>query len=290
MFALLGSVLCRSRMFPFRSKFVKKSSLPISACFGKASFTGLDPLADNILWKSYNFDLGSRTIEVAEAKDVDVVIDYTITHKLPEPYGIQVWDGAYLLSRILQRYLEVAPVDHTSRLRKLQVVDLGCGNGLASLFCAAHGIPVKALDFNPLTLQLLRMGHAKLFNSCVDPSSVGKVECMLFNMADESQRLPTCDLLLMSDVIYSKELGKLAAKRVAEAVNVHNSTVLLTDPGRSTVAVFLEELRARLGVQSSSRFGKIEFTKVNESLYGVKGQYLCLNDWLHIAKLSSNSI
>eukprot|EP01031_Cornospumella_fuschlensis_P028335 gene28335-34211_t len=251
--------------------------------FATSAAVDMDPLRDNIVWKPYKFDLGRKTIEVAEAKDVDVVIDYSITQKLPEPYGIQVWDGAFLLSQILHNYFQKAPVDNVNRLRSLQVVDLGCGNGLVSLFCASHGISVKALDFNPLTLQLLEMGHNKLVKSSIDAKCVGKVECMLFNMATESQRLPTCDLLLMSDVIYSKELGKLAAKRVAEAIIIHNSTVLLTDPGRSTVAYFLEELSARLGGQSlTPPSRKIEFTKIDEIAYGVKGQYLCLNDWLHV--------
>lgn len=289
MLTLSVNIFCRSWRLQPLLRVIKKAPYSHSPLLSTTAAADAGPLADNIMWKRYNFDLGSRLIEVAEAKDVDVVIDYSIAHKLPEPYGIQVWDGAFLLSRILQNYLEMSPIDRTSRLRKLQVVDLGCGNGLASLFCASHGIAVKALDFNPLTLQLLEMGHKKLLGCAVDPSSIGGVECQLFNMAIETQRLPACDLLLMSDVIYSKELGKLAAIRVAEAMNVHNAAVLLTDPGRSTVAFFLEELKARLGPQSPSRFGKLEFSKVDESLYGVKGQYLCLNDWLHIAKRSIES-
>lgn len=57
-----------------------------------------------------------------------------------------------------------------------------------------------------------------------------------------TESLPKCDFLIMSDIMYYNDLALASARRAADAM-YGGAEVLVTDPGRSTQTVFIDELR-----------------------------------------------
>ena len=62
-----------------------------------------------------------------------------------------------------------------------------------------------------------------------------------FDVCDDGARLPAADILVVSDLIYTKELASAVARRCCEALD-RGMRVVVADPGRSTRVTFFEAL------------------------------------------------
>ena len=99
-----------------------------------------------------------------------------------------------------------------------------------------------------------------------------------FDMTKYSIPLPTCYWLLLSDVIYSKDIAISAAHRVYEAVTKHNASVIVTDPGRIDASTFLNELKTLFSQNATlkARLEELYFKEMNIAYLDFKGYYLQL--------------
>lgn len=226
-----------------------------------------NPLDDNIDWKTYTFDqLGEY--QIAEAKKYDPVFDHCIAEELPEPFGIMTWDSSILMANLLETHV------YPKRIFERKIVcDLGSGTGLCSLICYSKlGVKkIIALDYNPYSLELLQYSYeqyCKLHKKPVGTSfsflpittttkqhstttintiPLLKDEHFIFQCFDmeqhEIQPFPYCDYVLLSDILYTEKIARASAKRVLEAILYSNANILVTDPGRITAKLFIQELQ-----------------------------------------------
>ena len=116
------------------------------------------------------------------------------------PFGAKLWPAALGVAN----HLADLPGD---RLRGLQVVDCGCGNGLCSLTLAAMGANVTATDISPVALSLTaRAAAAQSLDVATLCFDVGSTE-----------PLPKADLYIFADLLYDAQLARFVANRVSEA-------------------------------------------------------------------------
>lgn len=237
---------------PRFSSFRLLSSSPSG--YNSASPSAYDPMQGNVHWKSYESKPLQRKFRIAEARNFDPVFDHSIENDLPEPFGIMTWESSFLMARILEEHF------HHDDLRSQVVCDLGCGTGLTTLLCAHLGAKqVLALDYNPYSLRLAKMSFERFqrhnVSDFITPIAVDEISIrntsqysndvvfQIFDMVKYEEALPKCDLLLLSDVMYTPEIGVAAAHRVYEAVSKYNAKVIVTDPGRIDATTFLNKLK-----------------------------------------------
>ena len=158
---------------------------------------------------------------VLEYEDVDALLDDAIAHDTPAPYGAVLWHSSEVASRWLLGQVTAGQ----------RVVDLGTGNGLCALVAAHLDAEVTALDVDPHVLDLVD-GAARAQG--VD------VATQLFDVFAQ-QSVPSCDLLVVADVLYEPELATAVAKCVWQAHQA-GASVLVVDPQRYARAVFLDAL------------------------------------------------
>lgn len=176
-----------------------------------SSGASFDPMEGNVHWKVYESKALGRRFRIAEARNIDPVFDHSIENNLPEPFGIMTWESSYLMAQILEQHYS------HGELHSQVVCDLGCGTGLTSLLCAHLGAKqVLALDYNEYSLQLTKASYDRFKHSkatdfipsttstvCLPTEHVSEVLFQSFDMTKYEQVLPRCDLLLLSDVMYT---------------------------------------------------------------------------------------
>ena len=212
------------------------------------------PLSDRIHTKGGTVIILEATSESQEAL-VDVALESEDKSPAEDPYGAVLWPSSKLVGNtVLQKYSR-------EELERMKIVELGTGTGLVSIICALAGCKsVVATDFNPLPLQMLEKAAAL---NGVDKDSI-KTE--LFDVkAIESQRVPTCDLLLVADMLYDPATAVAVAKRVAEAVSKGSSVIVGDSPNRPGRPHFIACLTELLPDQP------VEFSTVKgESVVGIR--------------------
>lgn len=136
----------------------------------------------------------------------------------PVLHGHQVWQSSFMI----MEYLLQHPL-----AGQQQVLDLGCGWGLLSIFCAKHfSADVTSMDADEWVFPYLAM-HAQ----------VNKVQLRTLHsrFADVSEdQLLTTDVLLGGDICFwdgmVAELQLLIARALAAGVK----KIIIADPGRQT--------------------------------------------------------
>lgn len=193
-------------------------------------------LSDNIRWSTYTSPHSHQKFDVAEIADTDGILDEAIKYNLPEPFGIFTWDSSYLAADFLDTFMG-------KELTGKVVCDLGCGTGLTSLICMYHGAHVISMDNNSVSLSLCKLSHDAYMQT---RSSEGTMVTTLFDLECSNSRLPCCDLLIVSDLLYYEHLAHKVAERIYEALTNWPCTVLVTDPGRLSAAILIDVLSNKL--------------------------------------------
>ncbi|MBE7437674.1 MAG: methyltransferase [Spirochaetales bacterium] len=114
-------------------------------------------------------------------------------HREP-PYWSIVWPGGRALARFV--------LDQPQNFKGHKILDLGCGNGLASLALCRVGGVVTAVDVSIAALLLLRR-RAREYGYPIDC-----VPANFLNWPDELFR--GFDLVIMGDLFYEEPLAKRA--------------------------------------------------------------------------------
>ena len=170
--------------------------------------------------------LSGRKLFVYEVKD----FDFWRKAKAEEnPYGRKIWPGAVAAARRLDGL--------ASDGRLGRVLEIGCGNGFASLAAAALGAEsVLATDVSAAALELTK--RAALEQNL-------QVTTQLFDVFAKTP-LPEADLLVAADLFYDEALAAAVADRVKEALRRGTGVLVAGEPSRPARHVFLESLRQDL--------------------------------------------
>ena len=150
------------------------------------------------------------------------------------PYGAKCWPGALAVAQFLAQL-------QAERLAGVNVLELGCGNGLCSLVAASRGCTATATDISRVALGLVNKA-AKQQNLRVQPQT--------FDLSAATP-LPPADLVIASDMLYDPGLAVLVADRVAEAA-ARGSWVLVGSHKLGGYDAFTERLAMRLRQGSGS--------------------------------------
>jgi 2-polyprenyl-3-methyl-5-hydroxy-6-metoxy-1,4-benzoquinol methylase len=138
----------------------------------------------------------------------------------------QLWPAARLLAQAMQRF-EIAGK---------QILELGCGIGLASLVLQQRGANVVASDMHPLAEPFLA------YNAALNELPAVHYRQLRWNVP-----LPTLgrfDVIIASDVLYEIDHAVLLTG-VIDRHAQPRAEVLVTDPGRGNSARFSKLLKTR---------------------------------------------
>ena len=131
-------------------------------------------------------------------------------------HGNKLWGSAYLLID----YLQKNPLPAASK-----VLDLGCGWGLASIYCAKHlQATVTAVDADPAVfpyLSLLAQHNAVNINT----------RCARFEALD-ADTLAQYDAIIASDICFWDEMSEEVFDLIHRAVDAGVKKIIIADPHR----------------------------------------------------------
>eukprot|EP00439_Symbiodinium_sp_Y106_P055943 s2961_g7.t2 len=131
---------------------------------------------------------------------------------------------------------------------------VGCGAGFPSLVAAKLGAQVLAFDSEQLPLDLLQEAFLRQKSSSCLPALASLVVRRGDATAMEDDLFDSVDLVVVSDLLYSVELGEAVGRRLGTWLRDQEGTLILTDGGRSGRAAFLEAFQAAYGAEA--RFEK----------------------------------
>ena len=143
-------------------------------------------------------------------------------------YGSKMWPSNLAIAKRMctEEYL----------VRDKVVLDAGCGVGLSSIVAGLLGAKeVIAMDISSICLELVQAACRK--------HNIHNVKLCEFDMLS-SDPLPSADLVLFGDVLYTPELGEAVARRTREAQERGSYVLLSSMPHRHGKPWFLKELNS----------------------------------------------
>ncbi len=131
-------------------------------------------------------------------------------------HGNKNWGAAFLL----MEYLNSNPLAEGST-----VLDVGCGWGLASLYCAKHfAAQVLASDADPAVFPFL---HAQAAANHL------RIDCQAWAFADiPTEQLSTHQVLIGSDICFWDSMAEELYQLINRAIDAGCERILIADPGR----------------------------------------------------------
>lgn len=150
----------------------------------------------------------------------------------PSIHGHKTWSSSYLL---MDYFL------HQRLLKKnMRVLEVGCGWGPASIFCARHSrCRVTGLDRDPDVFPFLEVQAA--FNGVAVNSMVQGFEQVTKKQLGEFQ------LLLAADVCFWNELTDIHFKLIRRALAAGVKEIVYADPGRKPFFKLAERCAEQFG-------------------------------------------
>ena len=136
----------------------------------------------------------------------------------PSVHGNKTWGSSFLL----MDYLE-----HNPMRRKSRVMEIGCGWGPASIFCANRfGARVTGVDMDPDVFPFMEVLSA--LNEVEIETLVSKYEDLT------AAQLSPQRLVIGSDICFWDKLVKPLHKLIGRALRAGVERVIIADPGRPT--------------------------------------------------------
>ena len=185
--------------------------------------------------------VGQLKIHFTRIADPDVVLDQVAAEEdrrekaggqrhegeeLHLPYWAELWESGQGIGQML--------VGSPQLVRDKNVLDLGCGMGLAGTVAAALGANVLLADLEPDSL---------LFASLNSLPWREKIRTRRLNW--EKDRLnERFDLILGADILYEKQQWPFLEPFWREHI-AQGGSILLGEPGRQTGDLFLEWMRPK---------------------------------------------
>jgi len=154
----------------------------------------------------------------------------------PMGFGYRVWTSCWLL------------MDYLKSLRTppgLRVMDVGCGWGLAGIFCAKNlQATVTCVDADQEVFPFLRL-HAEL-----NQVQVATMHKRYENLT--AQDLQGIDLLMGADICFWDEMPEQIIPMIDLALAAGVRLILIADPGRSSFATLATLCAAKYGASTLS--------------------------------------
>jgi predicted nicotinamide N-methyase len=177
---------------------------------------------------------------------------------VPGIHGNKHWPAADLLIDYLLQH----PLPKRSR-----VLDIGCGWGLAGIFCARQfKAQVRGVDADPAVFPYLQ-AHAELNGVDVAPLRA------TFDKLD-TRLLGEVDVILGSDICFWDEMVGPLRRLVKRAMNAGVKRVIIADPRRAPFLQLAEHCttrhRARLLEWQSGQFPELEGAVLQVKNSGVR--------------------
>lgn len=131
-------------------------------------------------------------------------------------HGGRYWEASFHLMSFLHEY-------HLAEATK--VIDVGCGRGLSSVFCAKHfKADVTAIDADPevapFLTALAEANHCKIH---YETQSIEQLN---------SHFLSQFNVLIASDICFWDEMSDMFIELIDKAIQADISTIIISDPGR----------------------------------------------------------
>lgn len=137
---------------------------------------------------------------------------------LPSHHGNKLWTSSWLLMDYIGR--QGLP-------RKARVMDLGCGWGLAGIYCAKkHKACVTGVDIDSEVFPYLRL-HA-----AINQVKIATMRKSFQGLTREQLR--GIDVLIGADICFWDSLVDPLRRLIRRALDAGVKMVLIADPGRST--------------------------------------------------------
>lgn len=135
----------------------------------------------------------------------------------PSVHGHKTWSSSYLLMDYL--------LHHRLPGDKQPVMELGCGWGPASIFCATKGARVTGLDMDEEVFPFLEVQAA--LNDVAIESKVGGFEGL------RKKDLAAFEVLVGADICFWDELRDIHFKLIKRAMAAGVKDIIYADPGRA---------------------------------------------------------
>ena len=156
----------------------------------------------------------------------------------PAIHGNKFWKSTYLL----MDYLKESPPK-----KGVKVLELGCGWGLAGIFCAKKfDAKVTSLDADPLVFPYLH--HHAYINGIEVRSWQQRYENVT------KKHLEAFDLVIAADICFWDEMAKPLFNLVRRAQQVGGTRVVMTDPGRDPFREMATQCAKSLGATYDNWF------------------------------------
>lgn len=131
-------------------------------------------------------------------------------------HGNKFWNASLVMMDYLSEYPPA---------KNMQVLEIGCGWGAASIFCAKHfNAQCIALDADDSVFPYLEL------HTAMNQVSVDSVQMNLADITED--QLANFDLVIAADICFWDELTEQVGQLIDRAINAEVPRILLTDPGR----------------------------------------------------------
>lgn len=179
--------------------------------------------------KTEFFEYGVRVLKSQHLEIRKLKRDHT-----PSFQGFRVWPSSWLLMDFFNR----------RGLRNgTHVMEVGCGWGLAGIFCAKkHGAVVTGVDIDSEVFPYLHM-HTQINNVKVSTMRMGFGELI-------SEHLKSIDVMIGADICFWDSLADSLKGLICRALGEGVQLVVIADPGRSSFdklgGYFVEKMRGEI--------------------------------------------
>jgi predicted nicotinamide N-methyase len=169
---------------------------------------------------------GSPAVKKTEIREYGVRAFLPRHHKIrelkrshaPSFHGIRLWPSSWLLMDFL---------NHQGLRKGMRIMELGCGWGLAGIFCARnHGAKVTSLDIDSEVFPYLQI-HTQINQVKVTIMQAGFDDLV-------GDHLKGIDMLIGADICFWDSLAHSLESLIDHALTEGVQFVALADPGRSS--------------------------------------------------------
>lgn len=171
-----------------------------------------------------NLTVAEQPLELVKVENIDDLLD-----RVSEPDQIPFWAELWPASIGLARYLLM----NRAKVAALQVLELGCGVGLAGIAAKLAGAEVVQSDFCPDALEFARVNCLR--------NGVPAGEFLLADWRRFPAEAGRFDRLIGADILYEKtlhaDLYRIFHRHLRPA-----GEIWLTDPGREWAKQFIAGL------------------------------------------------
>ncbi|MFO7783020.1 MAG: class I SAM-dependent methyltransferase [Desulfatiglandales bacterium] len=148
--------------------------------------------------------------------------------RFPSRHGNRLWSSSW----VLMDYLKASGIPKRSR-----VIDVGCGWGLAGIFCAKHyGAYVIGVDADADVFPFLSL-HARVNRVKIEPRKSGFTRIT-------AKTLYGFDYLIGADICFWDALVRPIRNLILRALRAGVKGVFIADPGRTPFEAMAESILA----------------------------------------------